>query len=454
MASLKIADIDRRCTPRITANPPIGISGDMGAQLVNVNDGGICFSTEKSLALKTCYLTIDFPSEPVKIHIQIKWGKKSENNNEFLYGASLIDTDNKTLTIIRKYMISKQFKFVIKDIKNRLTRKHVLGFAKVFRDYLFKLIDLSVLLSERRIEKEELQKKITILNNNIVTKGEKLREDINNKLIFNKIKHEFRLLVSCWAYKSQIMKRGFDKPRGYPGDYETLEVIYDKKTFSPETELGYYFDGYFLDNPYAEAVRNRKDTLRGILLDLLKHKKDDTKVLNLACGSCRELVELYKYDKDVLLGKSVTFSCLDWDEHALNFSKESLKNLPSNVKMNFIKEDVMKFVRGTEYFETNGEQDLIYSIGLADYLPDRILKNMIKNSFKGLKKNGNFIIAHKDKEIAFSHLPPEWFCDWVFISRNERDMLKIVNDAGLENFSYDIKREISGQIFFITITKH
>jgi len=91
---------------------------------------------------------------------------------------------------------------------------------------------------------------------------------------------------------------------------------------------------------------------------------------------------------------------------------------------------------------------------LADYLPDRILKNMIKNSFKGLKKNGSFVIAHKDKDITFSHLPPEWFCDWVFVSRNEADMLKVINDAELKNFSYDIKREKSGQIFFMTITKN
>jgi len=40
----KISDIDKRQTPRIKVDPPIKISGDINAQLLNINDGGICFS--------------------------------------------------------------------------------------------------------------------------------------------------------------------------------------------------------------------------------------------------------------------------------------------------------------------------------------------------------------------------------------------------------------------------
>jgi len=73
---------------------------------------------------------------------------------------------------------------------------------------------------------------------------------------------------------------------------------------------------------------------------------------------------------------------------------------------------------------------------------------MIRNSFQGLKKNGNFIIAHKDKNIVFSHLPPEWFCDWEFYSRDEKDLLNIVNALNLNNADVTIDREKSGNIFF------
>ena len=113
----------------------------------------------------------------------------------------------------------------------------------------------------------------------------------------------------------------------------------------------------------------------------------------------------------------------------------------------------MQFVRSTEYFNKNGKQDLIYSIGLADYLPDRVLKNMIMNSFHGLNPKGKFIIAHKDKSIEFSHLPPEWFCDWEFYERDEGDLLALINSIKLEGAGIKVERENTQNVFFITISK-
>lgn len=448
----KISEIDKRHTPRIKVDPPIKISGDINAKLLNINDGGICFSISTPLRVKKCMLIIDFPSRPVKIHVEIKWNGKSGDEHEFLYGASMINPNKDILTIVRRYMISKQFKFVIRHIKNKNTRKHLLKFAKAFRNYLFGLIDLTNLLEAKKIKENELQEKLKKMNNDIVQRGEELKNMINNKLIIKKLKQEFRMLVSCWAFKSQIIKRGFDKPRGYPGDSDTLEIIYDKTIFSHKNDLGCYFDIYFLDNPYAEAVRNRKNTLCDILRKILLEQNKKMKILNLASGSCREIWELYKRNKNI--NKVETeFILLDWDEHALEFSRNRLSNITKNAKFDFIKEDIMQFVKSTEFFNKKGKQDLIYSIGLADYLPDRVLKKMIKNSFDGLNTNGKFIIAHKDKDISFSHLPPEWFCDWEFISRNEKDMLNLIKETILQKFSYDIIREKSGQIFFITVTK-
>jgi len=451
--SNNIAAIDKRSTPRIKPNAPVKISGSINANLINISDGGICFSVPTPVDIKKYDLVVEFPSAPIKISVQIRWSNKTGANGEFLYGASFIEPDSNILKIIRRYMISKHFKFVVRGIKDKGTRKSILKYAKNFRDYLFNLVDLTNAIIKKKGYQKNIQERLRLLNDGIVQKGETLKETINNKLVTKKIKNEFRSLVSCWAFKSQIMKRGFDKPRGYPGDSDTLEVIYDKKTFSPNNELGYYFDIYFLDNPYADAVRNRKDKLREILRRCLLSGDKELKILNLACGSSREIWELYTA-KDININqRKAEFTLLDWDDNALEFSRNRLKNISKNIKLNFLKEDVMQFVKSTEFFDKHGKQDLIYSIGLADYLPDRVLKKMIKNSFVGLNPGGSFIIAHKDKEIAFSHLPPEWFCDWEFFSRNEKDMKDLVESAEIGKFSYNVEREKSGQIFFITITK-
>ena len=448
----KIADIDKRSTPRIKLDVPVKISGPINANLINISDGGFCFSVPIQVDVKKYDIVIEFPSAPIKISAQIMWSKGGANG-EFLYGASFAEPDDSILKIIRKYMISKHFKFVVRGIKDRETRKSILKYAKNFRDYLFSLADLTIAISKKKEHQKNIQERLRSLNDDIVQKGEILKQTINNKLLITKIKNEFRSLVSCWVFKSQIMKRGFEKPRGYPGDSDTIEVIYDKKSFSPNNELGYYFDIYSLESPYAEAVRNRKDKLREILKKNLLIGTKKIKILNLACGSSREIWELYTAKNSKINHREAEFTLLDWDENALEFSRNRLKNISKNIKFNFLKEDVMQFVKSAEFFDKNGKQDLIYSIGLADYLPDRVLKKMIKNSFIGLNPGGSFIIAHKDKNIVFSHLPSEWFTDWVFISRDEIDMKNLIDSADIGKFSYDVEREKSGQIFFITITK-
>lgn len=449
----KIADIDRRLRPRIQTALQAKIGSGDKVKLLDISDHGICFPTTHEIKPKDLLATIDLPSGSIQAKIKVRWAKSTGLNGCMLCGASFEKLDQKSLSAIRKHIISRQFKIFIIEVKDRSLRRHILVFAKKFRDYLFGLVDLERAAAEGSLEEGELQKRLTALNGDIVMEGESLKGRIDNKLLYGRIKREFRRLVSPWAFKSQIMKRGFDKPKGYPGDYRTLEIIYDFETFSPPNNLGFYFDKYFLENPYADAVRNRKDILHEILARTLRKKSGPVKVLNLASGSCREIRDLFKERDEEFLRKDILFSCVDWDEDASNFSNRELQRLPGNIRVDFIREDIIAFTKTSNFFKKNGEYDLVYSIGLADYLPDRVLKNLIKTSFEGLNRGGEFIIAHKDKEINFSHLPPEWFCDWVFVPRNQEDLLSLVRAVGLGDAVSRIERDSTRQIFFISLVK-
>ena len=449
-----IQKVENRAFPRIKTKLLIRTPDGVTGEVVNMSEGGICFSLEKPMRTQKCPVIIELPTQPVKVEVQLKWnGGECDKDRKNFYGAKVATFDSTVNTALRRYMVSRQFRHAVIGIKKKIIRKEILKLAKNFRDYLFKLAELSSLIERKRVNQEDILRQLTSYTNEIVLKCDEMKGRINDKLIVDMLKSDFRALVGSWAYKSHIVKRGLDKPRGYPGDYRLIEVIYDKQVCSIKDNLGYYFDLYFLNNPYAEAVRNRKDRLRDILKEYLSKREGQTKILNVACGSCREIRELFENANKSLLKKDVNFLCLDWDEDALNFSREKMKNLAGNIEINFIKENVMVFVKNDEFFKSAGKQDMIYSIGLADYMPDRILKKMIKNLLKGLNKGGRFIIAHKDKEIIFPHLPPEWFCDWVFFDRNEKDLVKLIKEVGIDNYTLNVEREKSGQIFFITLTK-
>lgn len=451
----KIADIEKRHSPRFEVDLPVEALGIKG-RLVNLSDEGFSLSFPKPISQTEFLISLRLPSSSIQLRMQTKWNSKTGIDGWNLYGVAIDQSDKAALNELRKYLVMRQFRATAKG-KNKKIRSHILIFAKEFLNYLKDLKSMSERLRSRSLDdvaQLELQQHLADLSNEIIKKGEGLKSDIDSKVVMDQIKQDFRKLVSCWAFKSQIMKRGFDKPKGYPGDYRTLEVIYDHEIFSSPKELGYYFDRYFLNNPYADAVRNRKDTLKDILKQTLIKKPGPIKILNIACGSCREIRELFQSPDKELLGKSIEFTCIDWDEDALQFSKTEIeKVIPPNVTLDMVKENVMNFVKDAKFFDTKGKYDLIYSIGLADYLPDRVIKRMTKNVHLGLKPKGEFLIAHKDKELSFSHLPPEWFCDWTFYPRNEQEMKELMQDVGVGRVLDSVIREPSQQVFFITLRK-
>ena len=86
-----------------------------------------------------------------------------------------------------------------------------------------------------------------------------------------KYKEGFRSLVGHWVYKSKIVKMSLKESSGYSGNYMAMETIYNNQTISDG--LGLYYDKYFLNNPYAIAVRNRKGEDEGFINGLSKEDR-------------------------------------------------------------------------------------------------------------------------------------------------------------------------------------
>ncbi len=150
--------------------------------------------------------------------------------------------------------------------------------------------------------------------------------------------------------------------------------------------------------------------------------------------------------------KRLRFTCVDFDENAINFAKDRLKLLPENIEVEFIRENILNMIqfKGRTLIAEN--QDLIYSIGLTDYLTDEVLKRVISFCLSHLSPKGTFIIAHKDRDKNIA-LAPDWFCDWVFQPRDIDYLIKLVNDAGTKDLTIDVDWEESKKIFFLIVAR-
>jgi len=126
---------------------------------------------------------------------------------------------------------------------------------------------------------------------------------------------------------------------------------------------------------------------------------------------------------------------------------------PKNVEFKFIKEDIMNLIKDESTAFLADRQDLIYSIGLIDYLPDRVLKKLIAILYQLLKNNGKLILTHKNREKTFPPIPPDWFCDWKFVPRNKEEVIKLIYTSGISEFSFSVESDDFEYIYYFTLTR-
>jgi hypothetical protein len=443
---------ERRSYPRIKTNLKVDVSENILGDSIDLSEGGLSFSCTQTIRSPEISLQVCFPGSEFKLkaNAMLVWNRNLESGVTS-YGVEFVDLDDNQKSILRKELIKAQISGLLDEVKIPEVKKLISDFfLKDMLSYINELIKIGLYVSKENKYSEGLERKLDQLHTQALLKGYCLEELLTHKRIIQKVKDNFRLLVGTWIYKSSIVKCGFEKPQGYAGDYKISEIIYDNKPISKG--IGTYLDNYFLKSPYAVTVRMRKNRLREILKNYINGTKSDkVNVLNIACGSCREIRELLP---DLKTKSTISFTCLDWDKDALKFSQDTLLPLkPGNVEFKFYKENVMNLIKDGYASRSLSKQNLIYSIGFIDYLPDRILKRLIYALYQLLQKEGKFILTHKNREKTFPPIPPDWFCDWNFVPRNKEELTKLFYDCGISKFLLSLESDDFNYMFYFTLTK-
>ncbi len=444
---------ERRSFPRIRTNLKVDVAKNILADSIDLSEGGLSFSSQEAISSPTLSLQIRFSDTnlSLKTTARLVW-KRDLESGASLYGVEFVDLNEVQKIELRRELIKTQISELLNEVKTPEIKRLVSDFfLKDMLNYISEVIKLSLRLSKEKGYSEEIEKRLGQLNTQILLKGYCLEELLPDKKNMQKVKEYFRYLIGTWAYKSVIIKHAFEKPRGYPGDYKMLEIGYDNKPISKN--IGTYFDNCFLKTPYAVAVRARKDRLRERLQKFINETKiDKINILNLACGSCREIRELLP---NLKTQSHITFTCIDWDEEALRFSEVALlQSAPKDIECKFIKEDIINMIKDGASPRSLDKQNLIYSIGLIDYLPDRVLKKLIYVLYRLLQKGGKLILTHKNREKTFPAIQPDWFCDWKFVSRNKEEVVRLFYDCRISGFSLSLESDEFEYIYYFTLTKN
>jgi len=146
----------------------------------------------------------------------------------------------------------------------------------------------------------------------------------------------------------------YTKPKGYAGDYEMIDKIYQKNV-SEHLSLKNW-DRYFHDQSAPIAVRNRKDYFKKLLRRKIgtMGQRESLNVLNIASGPARDVFEFLYYEGT----DKVLFDCLDHDINAIRYAE--------NLCAQFL--DQIQFVHANAFkYKTEKRYDLVWSAGLGKF---------------------------------------------------------------------------------------
>lgn len=235
----------------------------------------------------------------------------------------------------------------------------------------------------------------------------------------------FRDSLKKLIYDAPFADRSFNKPLGYAGDYDMMNLIY-RPDLAGNSLFAKCLNYYFVNEPAALAVKNRAAYLREKLITTLKsNPSKKMKFLSVACGPAMEVQNLIKENGDLLKGRDITFHLLDQDESALKFTQRTIKNLARERNLNIEVQMVHKAIKN---IITRGlperDYDMIYSAGLFDYFADPVAQLAGTSLFNSIKQDGELIIGN------FNTTNPTKFLmaialDWNLIYRTPDQMKQL-----------------------------
>ena len=254
--------------------------------------------------------------------------------------------------------------------------------------------------------------------------------------------------LSYLIHQSPFADRVYNKPLGYAGDVEMMNLIYRQETVG-RSLFARCLQRYYIDEPAAQAVRNRADYLVSIITPLLETQENESlDFLSVACGPAVEWQKILL--KDAHWSHTVNVDLLDQDEEALRYTHTELRRLSRSVNDNInfnYKHAAIKNViaRGVQQ-----QYDLIYSAGLFDYLSDSVAQKAAHSLYKALKPGGRLIIGNFNINNPTTLLM-EYALDWELIYRSEENLLNLYENVGDK---IEIQKEPLGINLFCVIHKN
>lgn len=250
--------------------------------------------------------------------------------------------------------------------------------------------------------------------------------------------------VSPFFLQEPLAHRAFERPRGYAGDPVMLDLIYDfdeAASMREKTEISDVLYYEFNRLCHANIANRERRCILSEKIDQAAERVANPYILSVASGHLREALDSIAV-KNNKIGK---FVAIDQDKEALSVAAEMIKDVGETISASVV--DIIRNKVTLPRF------DYIYSLGVYDYLPDRIAKKLTNKLVDLLNPGGRLLIAN-----YLPNVPPIGFMeavmDWWLIYRTKEQMQELIEDIPRESINnVDMFIEKTEVILFMEVEK-
>jgi SAM-dependent methyltransferase len=310
-------------------------------------------------------------------------------------------------------------------------------------DLVLKLKKMIINISESVNEVGEMSTFTEI--ESLVSRLNHLRNILTTKSSFHEqqLKKIFQAHILKFMTESDFVRNALEKKRGYAGDFEMMEMIWNgikypqRHRYLGTTDTGKYINALVLDTENCQANIHRVNHLKKIIA-----AKTGNRVASIGSGSAIEIREL-------IHAGTITFDIIDlFDADPGGFELlKKLVNKEHHIKFNYVGGNIFKSILSIP----NNTYDCVYSSGLFDYFDMKSSKNLSHKLWKSVKPGGILLIINEHPNNP-NKMWMEYCAEWYLQYKTEAEMVSLV-DGLMDVENYILKVDGYSIYQYLEITK-
>jgi extracellular factor (EF) 3-hydroxypalmitic acid methyl ester biosynthesis protein len=269
-------------------------------------------------------------------------------------------------------------------------------------------------------------------------------------------RHGFYLRRQAWQFitASAFLMRTNLKPRGYAGDAEMMQMVYDNSYAGP-TVFARLMHKHPIETAAAEAVRNRRRLVPRVLRDTRRRfaslPDGAFSFLSVAAGPASELEDIFTSREDCA---RMRCTLLDQDPHALAYARDGVarleRSLGGRLRVEWLQDSVRTMLRLPRATDRLGQHHFIYSMGLFDYLTTPVARATLARLYELLLPGATLVVGNYHVAMPCK-MYMEYWADWRLLYRTEPEMLALA--AELPGAKAWVELDSSGCQMFLHLEK-